>query len=86
LVFFNLQFCKKYSLEKKVITMRDILALMEFIVKLGQFLQKSGLEKFVSVEEELKFLFFQAISLVVVEPLGFLGLGEIEKAGLLQEV
>jgi hypothetical protein len=26
--FFNLTFCKKYSLEKKLITMRDILALM----------------------------------------------------------
>ena len=33
LKFFNVEFCTKCAMEKRSITMRDILAIMDFIIK-----------------------------------------------------
>lgn len=59
LKFYNVTFCEKYSLDKKNLTMRDIVALMEFICRCGNVC---------SVRD----LYLHALSMVVIDPIGFM--------------
>jgi len=63
LKFFNLDFCQKYSLEKKHLTMRDVLAIMNFIIQTKRNKPESNIFS----------IYVESIQVVVIESLGFLG-------------
>jgi len=73
LKYYNVQFCEKYALDKKNLTMRDIVALMEFISRCR-------------FNCPVRDLYYHALSLVVVEPIGFMQLPAIEKSRMVMEV
>lgn len=73
LKFYNVSFCEKYSLDKKNLTMRDIVALMEFIYKCKN-------------NCSVKNLYTHALQMVVIEPIGFMMLAQNEKIKMTAEI
>ncbi|KAL4485768.1 hypothetical protein ABPG72_012308 [Tetrahymena utriculariae] len=71
--FYNVNFCEKYSLDKKSLTMRDIVALMEFIYRC---------KNNCSVRD----LYYHALNMVVIEPIGFMHLSPSEKNKMTLEI
>lgn len=73
LKFYNVNFCEKYSLDKKNLTMRDIVALMEFIYICND-------------NCSIRDLYYHALNMVVIEPIGFMQLTHAEKNKMTLEI
>lgn len=71
--FFNVKFCEKHQLDKKNLTMRDIVALMEFISKCQH-------------TAAVAYIYAHALRMVVVEPIGFMQIAQQEKQKMKEEI
>jgi hypothetical protein len=70
--FFNIKFCESFSLEKRSLSMRDILSILDFIANFFN----SGLCS-------LDLIYQHALEMNIVDSIGILGLVESEKARLI---